>query len=194
MLVGLPTGVINSGTVWIVALVPYFFKNSRVYVGLGLAVVPLIGTILLMTLPAKGAEWGIVVSTWLAGTSASLFCASASILTSNVKGNTKKSVVSAAYFIFFCLGSVVSPQAWTQDDAPRYTKGCILSISSLVCFMITLVVYAVMAKRESCHRDRMAAEGHVEYMVMSGNSGEVVGVSLDSDLTDGRDKAFRYTL
>jgi hypothetical protein len=117
-------------------------------------------------------------------------------MASNVKGNTKKSSTTTIFFVAYCVGCIISPQAWTEADAPRYLKGCILSIASLVYLMITLVVYAFLLDKENKLRNRKAAEGHVDYMVESQGRAEGIqsGVAIDSDLTDRQDKAFRYIL
>lgn len=195
MLIGTPAGAFSFVTVWISALVPHFFPGTRVYTAIGLCFVPLVGAILLMTLPAEGADWGIVVATWLGGCISSLMSSAASIIASNVKGNTKKSIVSAAFFVAYCLGCIVSPQAWTEGDAPRYTKGCILTIAAMVCLIFTFALYAFMVKFENKRRDQKANEGQFVYMVdREGGGYGHLGVSVDSDHTDLEDKAFRYTM
>ncbi|BCS10513.1 hypothetical protein ALUC_31330A [Aspergillus luchuensis] len=195
MLVGTPAGAFNFITVWIGAIIPRVIPGTRVYTAIGLSIVPLLGSILLMTLPySGGADWGIVVATWLGGCSSSLISSTASIIASNVKGNTKKSIVSTAFFVAYCVGCIVSPQAWTEDDAPRYTKGCILSIASMACLILTLFVYVFMVKRLNRRRDRKASEGYFEYIVDRGDGSGCMGISVDSDHTDVEDKAFRYTI
>ncbi|KAH6886199.1 major facilitator superfamily domain-containing protein [Thelonectria olida] len=197
MLVGLPGGAINFTTVWMSALFPLFFPGSRIYTAIGLTFIPLIGSAILLALPVTGGHsWGIVASTWLAACSSAPLCACASLMASNVKGNTKKSIVSAGFFITYCVGCIVSPQAWNQQDAPRYTKGCILSIASWAALVATLVVYMVLIKRENSIRDSRAAEGQVEYLSgtqAAEGSHTQLGVAVDSDVTDLGDKGFRYT-
>ncbi|KAL2874408.1 hypothetical protein SGCOL_010388 [Colletotrichum sp. CLE4] len=197
MLVGLPGGAISFITIWASALIPRFLPDTRIYTSIGLSVVPLLGSAMLLALPLYGAEWGIVASTWLAACCSALLSSTASMMASNVKGNTKKSVVSAGFFIVYCVGCIVSPQAWTEGDAPRYTKGCILSIASWVGLIVTYAVYGVVLRRENVRRDRLAAEGRYEYDVGGYGGGEEavqMGVAVDSDLTDVQDKAFRYSL
>ncbi|KAH7194891.1 major facilitator superfamily domain-containing protein [Fusarium oxysporum] len=197
MLVGLPGGGLNILTTWFGAFVPRLVKSkySRTCTALFLCCIPLLGAILLATLPASK-SWGIVVSTWMANAVTCLLSSCSALMASNVKGNTKKSSTTTMFFVAYCVGCIISPQAWTEDDAPRYLKGCILSIASLVYLMITLVVYAFLLDKENKLRDRKAAEGHVDYMVESQGRAEGIqsGVAIDSDLTDRQDKAFRYIL
>ncbi|KAH6989852.1 major facilitator superfamily domain-containing protein [Ilyonectria destructans] len=194
MLVGLPGGAINFVTVWVSALVPRFLPGTRVYTAIGLSLVPLVGSVVLVALPAEDSAWDIVAATWLAACCSALVSSTASLMASNIKGNTKKSVVSAGFFIAYCVGCIVSPQAWTADDSPRYTKGCILSIASWIALIIAYGVYLVLIRRENAKRDAKAAEGIVEYMTSEQSSmGMATGVSIDSDLTDIKDKGFRYS-
>ncbi|EXA35175.1 hypothetical protein FOVG_13936 [Fusarium oxysporum f. sp. pisi HDV247] len=197
MLVGLPGGGLNILTTWFGAFVPRLVKSkySRTCTALFLCCIPLLGAILLATLPASK-SWGIVVSTWMANAVTCLLSSCSALMASNVKGNTKKSSTTTMFFVAYCVGCIISPQAWTEDDAPRYLKGCILSIASLVYLMTTLVVYAFLLDKENQLRDRKAAEGHVDYMVESQGRAEGIqsGVAIDSDLTDRQDKAFRYIL
>ncbi|KAM0272168.1 hypothetical protein ACHAQH_008846 [Verticillium albo-atrum] len=90
MLLGTPGGEINFATVWISALGPRIFPNTRIY------------TSVLLAVPVDGAgnAWAMVAATWLASCSSALLSGAASLMASNVKGNTKKSVVSAGFFIF----------------------------------------------------------------------------------------------
>ncbi|CCF40729.1 hypothetical protein CH063_11216, partial [Colletotrichum higginsianum] len=127
MLVGLPSGAVAFILVWVGALGPRFLPNTRCFFGMFLAAVPLLGSLLLVVLPAN-LKWGIVASTWLAGSTAPPLGQVVGLMASNIKGNTKKSVVSAIFFIFYCIGCIVGPQLWQKQDAPRYTKGCITSI------------------------------------------------------------------
>ncbi|KAI8674058.1 MFS domain-containing protein [Fusarium keratoplasticum] len=198
MLVGLPGGAINFVTVWMSAIIPLLLPGTRVYTAIGLTLIPLAGSTILLALPVNvngGASWGIVASTWLASCSSAPLCACASLVASNVKGNTKKSIVSAGFFVTYCVGCIVSPQAWQEEDAPRYTKGCILSIASWAALIVTLVIYMTLVKRENSIRDGKAAEGQIEYLSASQvgeGSHTQIGVSVDSDLTDVGDKGFRY--
>lgn len=99
MLVGLPSGALQIATIWTAALAMRFTRNMRCIWGIALALIPLAGSIVLLTLPARHQQWGIVVSTWLAAQSSSLMVVTLSLMASNVKGNTKKSAAGAVYFL-----------------------------------------------------------------------------------------------
>jgi len=140
--------------------------------------VSLVGSVVLVALPVEDGAWGIVAATWLAACCSSLISSTASLMASNVKGSTKKSVVSAGFFISYCVGCIASPQAWTEDDSPRYTKVCFLSIASWIALITSYLVYLLLIRRENAKEQGM---------------GVATGVSIDSDLTDVKDKGFMYS-
>ena len=80
-----------------------------------------------------------------------------------------------------------------EEDAPRYTKGCILSIASLIALIVGLIVYLLIIIAINRERDGKAQQGHVEYATGGVADGVEIGLSTDSDLTDQQDKGFRYT-
>lgn len=43
-----------------------------------------------------------------------------SLVTSNVAGFSKRSVVSAMIFIAYCLGNIAGPQFYNSSEAPSY--------------------------------------------------------------------------
>ena len=186
MLVGLPSGAVSLIFVWVGALGPALFPNMRCVIGVFVTSIPLMGTLLLLLLPASNA-WGIVVSTWFASSSTPSFSVAMGLMASNVKGNTKKSVVSAIFFIFYTVGSVVGPQLWQKQDAPRYKKGCYASIISWSCLIVSFMVYYVTAKRSN--RKREALVGNMFQEI----DGVQLGISVDSNHTEKEDKMFRYS-
>ena len=192
MLVGLPSGAVQILSVWISALTMRYTKNLRSFLGILATLVPLIGSVMMMTLP-KSARWGIVVATWLAACTSDLMVITTSLIASNVKGNTKKSAVSTIFFAAYSVGCIVGPQLWQARDAPRYTKGCISSIVSWCLLVVTFAVYYVYLRRENRKRNSLGFEGSNE--VAEKKEGlEHIGVAVDSDLTDRQDLRFRYTL
>ena len=136
MLVGLPSGAIAFTLTWIGALSPLYFPNSRCLIGTFLAAMPMLGSLLLLCLPAQN-SWGIVVATWFPACSAPPLSIAVGLMASNLKGNTKKSVIGAIFFIFYCVGCISGPQLWQKQDAPRYFKGCIASVTSWGCLNAT---------------------------------------------------------
>ena len=190
MLVGLPSGAIQVILILSCAYGMQHAHNYRWIWGLAATTIPLVGSILLLSLPSRY-SWGVVVSTWLAAQSSDLILISLSLAASNVKGNTKKSAVSALYFIGYSVGCIIGPQLWQRKDAPRYRKGCISSIVSLVLLYICFIAYFFLCWRENRKRDRMLTQYSQPELTENEKAG---GDPVDSDLTDSQDLMFRYAL
>jgi hypothetical protein len=104
-----------------------------------------------------------------------------SLNASNVKGNTKKSIINTLYFIGYCVGGIAFPQLWTSQAAPRYLNGLICSLTAWITFIGLMLVYWAVAARRNKIRGKLAEETRLhEY-------------EPGADVTDFEDKTFRYT-
>lgn len=115
-----------------------------------------------------------------------------SLTASNVKGNTKRSVVSCMFFIGYCAGCIASPQLWTVK--PRYFNGVVTAIVTWCLLFVVVIAYRVVCQKDNARRDRVMAE-RGESLDRDRGEGSVV---LDrnglpkTDLTDKEDLHFRY--
>ncbi|OJJ52430.1 hypothetical protein ASPSYDRAFT_164820 [Aspergillus sydowii CBS 593.65] len=78
-----------------------------------------------------------------------------SLVTSNVAGFSKRSVVSAMVFIAYCLGNIVGPQFYNELEAPSYPTGIKSAVSGLcfaTFFLLCLWAYYLY---ENARRDRV---------------------------------------
>ncbi|KAM0356664.1 hypothetical protein HYE67_011093 [Fusarium culmorum] len=195
MLVGLPAGLLNFVTSWVSALVPQFFPNTRIYTAICLILIPLSGSIMLFVFSSQTNEtysWGVVVSTWLATCYTAPLCSCAGLLASNVKGNTKKSVVGAGFFVAYGIGSIIAPQMWGRNGDTRYLTGYTFTITNWCLLVLVLITYLAIIKKENRARDCRAASRRVD--PEGGRDDALIGVSEDSDITDSLDKKFRYSM
>ncbi|KAK5688053.1 hypothetical protein LTS10_000031 [Elasticomyces elasticus] len=184
MLVGLPGGAIAFCFTWIGALGPRYFHNTRCLFGAILTLAPMLGALCLLIVPAEN-SWGIVASTWFAGCTAPPLGQAVGLMASNVKGNTKKSVIGAVFFVFYCVGCITGPQLWQREDAPRYFKGCATSVTSCGLLIIIFGVYYVTGRISNRRRDN-------KHGMDLGN--DSIAIDVDSDLTELQDDGFRFAL
>jgi hypothetical protein len=56
----------------------------------------------------------------LMGAYACILPISMSVVSTNIVGNTKKTVVGAMLFVAYCVGNIVSPQVFLTAEEPRY--------------------------------------------------------------------------
>jgi hypothetical protein len=112
-----------------------------------------------------------------------------SLTASNVKGNTKRSVINTMFFIGYCAGCIGSPQLWTEK--PRYFKGVVTGIVTWCLLFVAVAGYRVVCMRDNAARDESGGGTNTETQEQ-----QVVldkyGAPL-TDLTDKEDVRFRYS-
>lgn len=108
-----------------------------------------------------------------------------SLLSRNIGGSTKKSVVMSANFICWAAGNAVGPQVFSSEDAPRYLTAFYVHFACygvLFCVIAFLRWHLVRVNRK---KDRLAESG------MSEARDEDHSHAFD-DLTDVQNTNFRY--
>ncbi|CAK7206252.1 hypothetical protein SEUCBS139899_009039 [Sporothrix eucalyptigena] len=105
---------------------------------------------------------------------------SLALVTSNVAGYTKKTVVLAMVFVAYCIGNIAGPQFFKSSQAPGYRSGLIAGVCgfgvSLLC-LILLMVYYIWQNNQRDAEGTIAA-GEEEILV--------------DDQTDQQHRGFRY--
>ncbi|KAH6625154.1 major facilitator superfamily transporter [Boeremia exigua] len=188
MLYTAPSGAVQIMLLWVGMLGCRLFPHNRTHVILALIIPPLIGNILLLRL-SLSAGWGMIAASWLASCLSAAMSPLLSLTASNAKGNTKRAVVSAVFFIGYCAGCIASPQLWTQK--PRYFNGVVTALVTWCTLFVVVVAYWLVCKRDNARRDAKEREG--------GSDEGALDVVLDkngapvTDLTDKEDSRFRYS-
>lgn len=181
LLYGSPSGAVQIVAIWIGIIACLFFPTRRCLVIIGLIVIPVVGCIMLVALPLNG--WPIIIGAWLSSCISSIFSLTMSLNASNVRGNTKKSIVNTLYFIGYCVGAIAFPQLWTTQAAPRYLAGLICSIAAWAILVVLIAYYWFNGTKENKRRDELA-RNHDE---------EIEVFEAGKDVTDKQDMGFRYT-
>ncbi|CAJ0554828.1 Ff.00g133410.m01.CDS01 [Fusarium sp. VM40] len=188
MLYMAPSGAVQISLVWVGVLGCMWFPNNRTYVALALVIPPLIGTVLLLKL-SLDAGWGMIAASWLASCITAVWSILLSLTASNVKGNTKRAIVNAMFFIGHCAGCIASPQLWTQ--APRYFSGVVTSIVTWCTLFVVIASYRFVCLRDNNSREVRGVEGSEDRhspVVLDGNG------APETDMTDKQDREFRYSV
>lgn len=123
----------------------------------------------------------IVLSFWAAQTLAM------SLLSRNIAGQTKKTVVVAMNFIAWSVGNAIGPQVFLTRDAPRYF---IAFSTHMGCYVLLVLVIAflrfnLVARNKA--KDRLA-----EQRLAAGDGRHEGLVHAFDDLTDKENPNFRY--
>jgi hypothetical protein len=111
-----------------------------------------------------------------------------SLSASNTKGNTKRAIVNAMFFIGYCAGCIGSPQLWTER--PRYFKGVVTAIVTWCLLILCVIGYWYLCWKDNARRDTKkesdGADVHTS-CVLDKNGDPAI------DITDKEDTAFRYS-
>ena len=190
MLYTAPSGAVQVAFLWVGVVGCWLFPRNRTLVVLALIIPPLVGNVLLLQL-SLNSGWGMIAASWLASCITAIMSPLLSLTASNVKGNTKRAVVNAMFFIGYCEGCIGSPQLWT--DKPRYFNGVVTAILTWCILFVVVIAYRYICRADNAKRDKEAS------MHQHNAAGQPHEVVLDkfgapqTDLTDKEDRDFRYS-
>ncbi|KAK8068545.1 hypothetical protein PG996_007657 [Apiospora saccharicola] len=190
MLYTAPSGAAQVLLLWIGVAGCWLFPNNRTLVVLALIIPPFIGNVLLLKL-SLDSGWGMIVSSWLASCITAVMSPLLSLAASNVKGNTKRSVVNAMFFIGYCAGCIGSPQLWTEK--PRYFNGVVTGMVTWCLLFVVVFCYRLVCVRENAARDKAQAQAQEAISEGAGETTLDEHGAFRTDCTDKEDKKFRYS-
>lgn len=191
LLVGIPRSVVSVLLFLVVGIFTRRVKNMRLWVIAASVVLPFVGILTLSLLPNephfKWIKWGMYMCT--VPFILSLFLGW-TLIPSNVAGRTKKTIISSATFLGYCVGNMCGSQIFRTVDAPRYIPG---TIGCGICFglnFILVIIWRYYYVWQNKRRDRAAAASG-----MSAKEQEAAGRELgELNVTDMKNPHFRYTL
>lgn len=180
-LLTMPTGVMSTISSLIFSTIAAKWKDRRCLVVMLAALVPIVGTVVVSTLPRNNLG-GQMVGLYLLYTYFGPYVVGISLGQANTAGHTKKSVVFSVFYIGYAVGNLLGPQTFRAEQAPEYVGG---TIAMIVCYCVAIVlailywVYAAWqnrkrAKDELPDQDKDTMEGF-------------------RDETDFEQKEFKYT-
>ncbi|KAJ5835330.1 hypothetical protein N7447_001356 [Penicillium robsamsonii] len=186
LIMQMPQGAAQIVFLLITSITVTFIPSSRILGMCLITIISIIGLILIWKLDPDD-QVGRMVGLTLAVVYAINFPMSLSIITSNVAGFSKKSVVSSLLFIAYCVGNIVGPQFFLASEEPSYPTGIKASMSGLILSLFFLLCLYSYYKWENRRRDRLY-----------GSPGQMtVGAELQDELSNKTDReidSFRYLL
>lgn len=190
-LVDIPRSVVSLIIFLIVGIYTRKVKNRRMYIMASATIPPFIGLLGMALLPNsseyKWVKWGLylmtvpfVLALFLAWT----------LIPSNVAGRTKKTIITSATFLGYCVGNMCGSQIFMTKDAPQYipgTVGAAICLGAEFCLISLWRGYYMWQNRR---RDKMAASSGI-----SKEEQERLGREMgERDVTDLKNPYFRYTM
>lgn len=155
--------------------------NQNTLTMLAFVVPSFVGTALLMTVPNEtfSQHVGLLISYYITLSFWSAQTLGLSMMSRNVGGTTKKTVVVAVNFIFWSAGNAIGPQVFLDWDAPQYR---IAFSTHLGCYALLVLIIAYFRwhlVRQNKKRDAVAAA-------------DERNIHAFEDLTDRENPNFRY--
>ncbi|KAK3621088.1 hypothetical protein LTR56_023014 [Elasticomyces elasticus] len=191
LLIDIPRSVVSLLTFLAVGIYTRRVANRRMYIMAASCITPFIGMLALAFLPNtdayKWTKWGMylitvvyVLALFLAWT----------LIPSNVAGRTKKTIISSATFIGYCVGNMCGSQIFKAADAPRYIPGTIGAAICLGAEALLIVAWRLYYVWQNRRRDKAAAESGI-----SKEEQERLGREMgELNVTDMQNPHFRYTM
>ncbi|KWU44746.1 membrane transporter [Rhodotorula sp. JG-1b] len=175
-----------GGGLLFVGVLFFLWLGDRVKLRILCGIIPiaigLLGVLLCWQLPTKYKVGRLIgYYLWLYATIGAISCVS--LLSSNVSGSTKKTTVTALFFVAYAVGNLIGPQAFRSQDAPRYNPGLAISTAVIAFGLLDLLVIWYLYRRENKRRDK----------ITSSPDWEPKPNQEFLDLTDRENMAFRYT-
>ncbi|CAH0021376.1 unnamed protein product [Clonostachys rhizophaga] len=145
------------------------------------------GTAVLMAVPnnSLAQKIGLLISYYITLSFWSAQTLNLSMISRNVAGQTKKSVVVATNFIVWAAGNAIGPQVFLERDAPRYFIAFATHLGCYVVLVGAIIFLRFYLRSQNKKRDKLAADGVAEAR------DENMTRAWD-DLTDKENLNFRY--
>ncbi|KAI7550843.1 MFS general substrate transporter [Hortaea werneckii] len=191
ILIEIPRSALSLIIFLIVGLYTRRVSNRRMYVMAASCIPPFVGLLGMAFLPNTPAyrwtKWGMyfmsvpyVLALFLAWT----------LIPSNVAGRTKKTLISSATFLGYCVGNMCGSQIFKSEDAPRYIPG---TTGASVCLGMEFVLICCWRGYyvwQNWRREKLARDSGV-----GSEEQERLGRELgERNVTDLQNPHFRYTM
>ncbi|TKA21723.1 hypothetical protein B0A50_08659 [Salinomyces thailandicus] len=155
-LLGIPTGIIATLWAWLMAWPAGKLKNARSLIIACANLVTIACAILMWKLPRSNQN-GLLAAYYVFYTYWGPYCMAQTLYMSNTSGHSKKVTMGAVYFIGYCVGNIIGPQVFRDNDAPRYSHGYSGLLACLCVSIACVLAYGALCRTENRKRDREGA-------------------------------------
>lgn len=168
--------------------------NQNIFFMIGYVIPSIVGTVVLMTLTYQ--EYPLGSHQYKLRTGVLLFCyyltlsfwgvanLGLSLLSRNVAGQSKKSVVTTLNFVGWATGNIVGPQVFLAKENPRYLTAFGVHMGCYAALIVLLICMRLWYMSQNHKKDKLIGEGLVK-------ADDHLKHAFD-DLTDVQNVNFRY--
>lgn len=183
----IPGGFVQFAALLSGGFICTYWPNSRCITMIVANSICIIGSALLVGLPSTN-KWGRLVALWLCYFQGLGFSMSLTMISSNISGYTKKQLTGAMIFTGYCIGNIIGPQTFKDDEAPGYHSAYIAMLVGYIVKLLSVVVLYIYMWSVNKKRDR-------EQAGMSEEEKEKEAIEAGMrDMTELENKGFRYIL
>ncbi|KAI9332583.1 MFS transporter [Zopfochytrium polystomum] len=191
VLLGIPQGAFS--VFWILSgtFLASRFKNVNTLV-MPLYLVPTVVSVLMMWLmDRKTQAVGVLFGYYLCGSFVTSLVLCMQMRAMNLGGYTKRMTGTAAVFLAICVGNIVGPHAFLDEEAPTYATGCKVILGCCAGQLVVAMMLRWLLISRNKQRDAMAEDSVSATAKMGEIDAAVVEVT---DQTDFENPKFRYVL
>ncbi|KEF52353.1 uncharacterized protein A1O9_11593 [Exophiala aquamarina CBS 119918] len=155
--------------------------GQTIYCIITYVIINMVGSIILIKVPpSSDTRGGLLVCYYFMQCIQALNPSLYSLLSRNIAGHTKRSIVYAFFFVAWAGGNAVGPQLFQAKWAPRYFNTLYIHIGLYVTLIIVLLAMRHLIVRRNAKRDASLV-------------GENVHAHAFEDMTDLQNTEFRYS-
>ena len=180
VLLGMPTGAMQTSSAVICAIVGVQAKNIRILTMCITCLVPLVATALIWKLPTANVH-GRLAAYYLSYCFWGAYTLSASLPAQNTSGHSKKVTNNMLAFVAYSIGTIIGPFFFSRS----YSTGYITLMCCAALAIPLAAFYALICMWQNAAKERAVAEGKYDHTT------HVLAEGL-LDITDQEKKDFRY--
>lgn len=154
---GIPQGAFQ--VLWILtgAYIASRFRGVRTYVMMAYMLPTIVGTSLMWRLDREKYKVGVLMGYYICGSFVSALVVALQMPASNLGGYTKRVTGTAMVFAAYCVGNIIGPHAFLEEEAPTYPTGCVVIFSCAVGQVMLAFVLRMLLVWRNKKRDEVAA-------------------------------------
>ncbi|KAA8648013.1 uncharacterized protein ATNIH1004_003896 [Aspergillus tanneri] len=182
-LLNMPTGIMSTLSAFFFSWLAARWTNRRSLVAIIAACLPIIGSVLVYSLPRTNIG-GQMVGIYLLYTYFGPYVVGISIAQANTAGHTKKNFQYSILYIGYAIGNLIGPQTFRNEQAPAYTGGFIAMLACYCVCIGLMGMYWILVIRLNRRQEGVDPE--------SSASGDENLKDAFTDQTDFERRTFKY--